>query len=104
MRVLLTAAFLIQAIAFAPAHADNGSRQAAFNGGNAIDLEKAFWVCDYAGTNGVVGPDQAAACIAITDELKRAKFEGDFDRLVEWWRLNKVTQHQALDRIRTATP
>jgi hypothetical protein len=101
MRVLLSATFLIQAIAFLPAHAD-GSLPAAFNSQQTIDLEKAFWVCDYAGTNGVVGPDQAAACIAITDELKRTKFDGDFDRLVAWWRLNKVAQHEALDRVKVS--
>ena len=99
MRALITAAFLIQAIAFVPAHADNGTRYAAFNSDQSFDLEKAFWVCDYAGTNGAVGPDQAAACIAITDELKRAKFDGDFDRLVAWWRNNKVSQHRALERV-----
>lgn len=102
MRVLLSAAFLIQALAFLPAHADDGSRHAAFTRDKTADLEKAFWVCDYAGTNGVVGPDQAAACIAITDELKRTKFDGDLDRLVAWWRLNKAAQHQALDRPRIA--
>lgn len=102
MRVLLCAAFFIQAIAFLPAHADNGQRHAAFNTDTTVDLEKAFWVCDYAGTNSVVDPDQAAACIAITDELKRTKFDGDFDRLVSWWRLNKVAQHQAVHRVRTA--
>jgi hypothetical protein len=102
MRVLLSAAFLIHAVAFLPAHADNGSRHAVFNTDNTIDLEKAFWVCDYAGTNGVVGPDQAAACIAITDELKQTKFDGDFERLVAWWRLNKAAQHQALDQVKVS--
>jgi hypothetical protein len=32
----------------------------------------------------MVGSDQAAACIAITGELKRTKFDGDFDQLVAW--------------------
>jgi hypothetical protein len=76
MRVLLSAAFLIQAIAFLPAHADDRSLHAT--------------------------TDQAAACIAITDELKRMKFDGDFDRLVGWWKLNKVAQHQELDRVKIA--
>lgn len=102
MRLLLFAAFLIQAIAVVPAHADDGSRQAKFTPDKIADLEKAFWVCDYAGTNGMVGADEAAACIAITDQVKRTKFDGDFDRLVAWWRLNKVAQHQDLDRINIA--
>lgn len=102
MRVLLSTAFVIQAIAFQSAHADDGPRYAAFNRGDTTHLEKAFWVCDYAGTNGMAGGDQAIACIAITDELKRSKFDGDFDRLVAWWQVNKVAQHQALDRVKVA--
>jgi hypothetical protein len=101
MRVLLSAALIVQAVAFLPAHTDSGSRHALFNSDKTIDLEKAFWVCDYAGTN-VVGPDQAAACIAITDELKQTKFDGDFERLVAWWRLNKMAQHEALDRVKVS--
>ncbi len=102
MRVLLSAAFFIQAIVFLPAHADDGSRHATFTRNKTPALEKAFWVCDYAGTHGMVGADQVVACIAITDELKRTKFDGDFDRLVAWWRLNKVAQHQELDRVKVA--
>ncbi len=102
MRVLLSTAFLIQALAFQSAHADEGSRHATSSRGETAHLEKAFWICDYAGTNGMAGGDQAVACIAITDELKRTKFDGDFDRLVAWWRLNKVAQHQELDRVKVA--
>lgn len=102
MRVLLFSAFLIQAIAFQSAHADDGPRHAAFLRGDSSHLEKAFWVCDYAGTHGMAGGDQAVACIAITDELKRTKFDGDFDRLVAWWRVNKVARHQELDRVKVA--
>jgi hypothetical protein len=102
MRVLLSAACLIQAVAFLPAHADDRSLHAKFTRDKTAYLEKAFWVCDYAGTNGMVGADQAAACIAITDGLKRMKFDGDFDRLVARWKLNKVAQHQELDRVKIA--
>ena len=87
---------------FLPAHADDGSRHATFTRDKKAVLEKAFWVCDYVGTNGMVGGDHAVVCIAITDELKRTKFDGDFDRLVAWWRLNKVAEHQELDRVKVA--
>ena len=50
----------------------------------------------------MAGGDQAVACIAITDELKRTKFDGDFDRLVAWWNVNKVARHQELDRVKVA--
>jgi hypothetical protein len=64
------------------------------------DLETAFWVCDYlAITRGV---SDIGTCTAIYDALKERKFAGDFDRLVDWWRQNKVAQHQrvaSMDRI-----
>jgi len=103
MRFLLIAAFATQAIAFLPAHAHDESRHVAGTGDMTAELEKAFWVCDYAGTNGTAGGDQAVMCIAITDELKRTKFDGDFDRLVAWWKVNKVARHQELDRVKVAS-
>ena len=102
MRVLLSAALLLQAIALLPAHADDGSRHATFARDKTGDLEKTFWVCDYAGTNGMVDTDQVVVCIAITAELKRMKFEGDFGRLLAWWNLNKVAHHHELDRASIA--
>jgi hypothetical protein len=61
------------------------------------DLEKGFWVCDYIGTmRGVEGP-HAVTCGANYEELKQTKFGGDFEKLVTWWRLNKVAQHKALE-------
>ena len=46
------------------------------------ELEKGFWVCDYIGTTrGVEGP-HSVACGANFEELKQAKFGGDFDALV----------------------
>lgn len=101
MKALLFVALLAHAVAFQPAQAGDASLNLATIK-KAAELETAFWACDYAGTNGMVGADQAAACIAITDELKRSKFDGDFDRLVAWWRQNKIAQHQALERVSNA--
>ena len=101
MRALLIATLLIQAIA--SAHASDIARNTSVSS-KTTDLEHSFWVCDYAGTNGVVDPNQGAACIAITDELKRVKFDGDFDRLVAWWRVHKIARHQELDRALAAAP
>ena len=61
------------------------------------ELEKGFWICDYIGTTrGVEGP-HAVPCGANFEELKQAKFGGDFDALVDWWRVNKAAQHAALE-------
>lgn len=58
------------------------------------DLEGAFWVCDYLATTR--GVSDIGTCTAIYDALKERKFAGDFDKLVDWWRQNKVAQHQRL--------
>jgi hypothetical protein len=61
------------------------------------ELEKGFWICDYLGTTrGTEGP-HGVACGANFEELKQAKFGGDFDALVDWWRVNKSAQHAALE-------
>ncbi|MBI2962042.1 MAG: hypothetical protein HYY28_17190 [Betaproteobacteria bacterium] len=60
------------------------------------DLEEAFWVCDYtATTRGPAGND-ITVCNAVYDAIKERKFDGDFDKLLDWWRQNKVTRHDAL--------
>jgi hypothetical protein len=59
-------------------------------------LERAFWVCDYAGTHLGVDPATGAACVAITEALKQSKFNGDFDALLAWWRTHKPAEHRAI--------
>ena len=68
-----------------------------------LDLERAFWQCDYAGTNGGVDSGTAIACSTVTEELKNGKFNGDFDALVAWWRQNKPAEHRALEISSRAT-
>ena len=66
------------------------------------ELEKQFWVCDYIGsTRGIEGP-HGVTCGANYEELKQTKFGGDFEKLVTWWRLNKIAQHQALESAGSA--
>ena len=56
------------------------------------DLENAFWVCDYLATTR--GGADVPTCTAVYESVKERKFAGDFDKLVAWWRQNKVVQHQ----------
>ena len=66
------------------------------------ELERQFWICDYLGTTrGIEGP-HGVACGANYEELKQTKFGGDFEKLVTWWRLNKIAQHQALESAGSA--
>ncbi len=61
------------------------------------DLERGFWVCDYVATTHGVEATPATLCSTIVEELKLRKFGGDFEAMVEWWRENKVVEHQRLD-------
>jgi hypothetical protein len=72
------------------------------NASKIAELEKGFWICDYLGTTrGVEGP-YGVTCGANFEELKQTKFGGDFDALVQWWRVNKAAQHKALESTGSA--
>jgi hypothetical protein len=76
-----------------PAH----SAEVTLSATKIAELEKGFWICDYLGTKQGADLQQAATCVANYEELKQAKFDGDFEKLVAWWRLHKVAQHKALE-------
>ena len=61
------------------------------------DLEKSFWICDYAATTYGVDMVDGDACGTVYEGLKRVKFGGDFDALVDWWSEHKATEHEALE-------
>ena len=67
-----------------------------------VELEKAFWICDYIATAYGVDGSPATTCGEAYEELKRAKFNGDFDELVTWWAANKAEQHASLNRANVA--
>jgi hypothetical protein len=56
-------------------------------------LERAFWACDYNVTTYGADRVDAMACSAIYETLKRRKFSGDFNALVDWWQRNKTAEH-----------
>jgi hypothetical protein len=60
------------------------------------ELEKAFWACDYVATTRGVHAAPVAICSAVTDEIKNAKFGGDFEELLKWWQQKKPSEHQKL--------
>lgn len=70
----------------------------------ATELERAFWICDHAATTRGVGGSSAITCSVITEDLKARKFSGDFSAMLAWWRLNKATEHQALETTSRAGP
>jgi hypothetical protein len=62
----------------------------------SAELERAFWICDYTATTRGVYAAPVELCSAVTDELKREKFGGDFGQMLEWWRQNKPVEHANL--------
>lgn len=62
------------------------------------DLEQAYWECDYAATTWGVSLGEGALCGVIYEELKRRKFAGDFQAVLEWWRQHKIAEYEALGR------
>lgn len=60
-------------------------------------LEQWFWMCDYAATTRRAISSAMTECYAVTEEFKNVKFGGDFHEMLDWWRLNKPTEH---DKIR----
>jgi hypothetical protein len=66
-----------------------------------VDLEKAFWSCDYVGTTYGVHAAPIAFCSDVTQALREQKFGGDFGQLLEWWRQNKSAAHSAVESLRS---
>ena len=60
-------------------------------------LERALWACDHTATTHGVDATPVAACTAVFEALKDAKFGGDFTELLSWWRRNKLTEHTRLE-------
>lgn len=109
LELSLRAAATVRAVAFAAGLAALGVVSGAAAEGRTTapqprsaatglaDLERAFWVCDHAATTRGVDGDTGILCVAVTEELKEAKFGGDFDRLVAWWREHKPVEHANLE-------
>ena len=100
---LIAAAFISIPCAYAEAFEEN------FPGADTevvpielADLEKAFWICDYDATTYGVGNVDTETCLTVTESLKNAKFGGDVEALVDWWRDQKYAVHDSLERAREA--
>ncbi len=61
------------------------------------DLEKAYWACDHATTHQAFDRATAMTCSVIYEELKAKKFNGDFCRMLAWWRQQRDVRQQALN-------
>ena len=53
-------------------------------------LKLAYLGCDRAANEGTLDLPSFQRCGFVGDELLRRGFDGDFDRLIAWWRAEKV--------------
>lgn len=70
----------------------------------APSLERAFWICDHGAARETVDSQTAIACSEITEALKLAKFNGDYEAMLAWWQQNKAAEHAALEPAAEAEP
>jgi hypothetical protein len=59
-------------------------------------LERAFWRCDHAATQGALDSATAVDCSIATEALKARRFGGDFSAMLAWWRERKDDEHRLL--------
>ncbi|WP_420474902.1 hypothetical protein [Noviherbaspirillum sp. ST9] len=60
-----------------------------------VEMEKAYWDCEYAATHGQISLDVAAGCSEIYERLKKHKFGGEFGPFLAWWRENRLREFSA---------
>lgn len=56
-------------------------------------LEQVFWDCERLAARIAVPLDTGAMCARAGDELRQRRFDGDFERMLAWWRSHKAAQH-----------
>jgi hypothetical protein len=64
--------------------------------GTLSALEREFWRCDHATTQGLLDLGTAKECSIVIEALKAGRFGGDFTAMLAWWRANKDAQHLAI--------
>ena len=102
--VMLGAAVLcLSAQGYAEESARSLRSSASVDARVTMDTERAFWVCDYAATTRWVSPEEGALCVAIYEDLKKRKFDGDFRLMLDWWQKNKQAEHSSLAAAGRAT-
>lgn len=64
-------------------------------------VTKAFWDCDVRATQEALSAGDGATCVMLTEALKQRRFDGDFTRLLAWWRQQR---HEEYARRGAALP
>ena len=66
-------------------------------------LEAAFWQCDYDATVHGLERVDVNTCTDVYDAIKRTRFAGDFEALLEWWQRHRTHEHAKLRATRVAS-
>ena len=101
MRAHLPSLLLLGALAGGCAHVEPAPEPAPVSRSDDEEiakLELAFWHCDYVATTRGAHATPIAACRHATEELKQRKFNGKFSALLQWWRENKLAEHQRVEQ------
>ena len=61
------------------------------------ELKRGYLDCDRTATQQLMAPASAVVCSHVGEALKKRVFDGDFDRLLAWWRTEKQRATSALE-------
>jgi hypothetical protein len=56
------------------------------------ELERRYLVCDQIASTQSLSPIDGAECSEVSERLLQQRFDGDFDRLLHWWRVARQAQ------------
>lgn len=54
-----------------------------------VELEEAYWDCEFLASEVAIDLSTAAACSEIFESLKATRFQSDFRLFLSWWSENK---------------
>jgi len=58
-----------------------------------------YWHCQWAAVRSMLSENYIIPCTKITEILQREKFDGDWNKYLEWWRANKDKEFADRDRM-----
>ena len=67
------------------------------------ELTSQFWECDARSTHEALSAGDGALCVMVADALKERLFDGNFDRMLAWWRASKDAEHARRVPTQSAT-
>jgi len=73
---------------------------AAWSSDSSDEIERTYWDCEFMAVQGMITPDQAAACSEIYERLKHEKFLGNYLRFLVWWKQEKEREFSTLFKQR----